>query len=235
MFRKRKFSAVILAGGTSSRMNGVSKQQLSVCGIPVAVRSMLAFENCVECEEIVVVSRADECPVYEQWAKDYGIGKFKKAVPGGATRQESAFIGSKEIDKNADYIAFHDAARCLVGTDDISRVFAEARKNRCAAACAPVSDTIKIAESDKKTSVKNILDRSRLYAMQTPQIFLTDLYLAAAYHAKETGFTGTDDCSLAEHAGFGCKLVECSRTNFKITYPEDIPTAEAIVRFRETK
>lgn len=233
MFKSNRFSAVILAGGSSSRMGGISKQHCDVLGIPVAARSMLAFERCPECSEIVVVSRASDFALCEGYAEKYGITKYKKTVTGGETRQQSAYNGSLAISKDADYIAIHDAARCLVLPEDVSRVFKEARKHKCASACTPVTDTIKTLGKNGKTATEGQPDRASLFAVQTPQIFLADLYAAAAHSAMEDGFCGTDDCSLVERVGFGCKLVVCSETNLKITRPSDLIIAEALLKRRE--
>ena len=233
MFRKKSFSAVILAGGSSTRMGGVSKQQIKICGVPAVVHTLRAFENCPECREIVVVSIADECKLYRAYAEEYGLKKLKKTVFGGATRQESAFIGQKNVDASADYIAIHDAARCLITPEEISRVFREAVKYKCATACRRATDTVKLADKNNKTRTSGQPRREELFCMQTPQIFLADLYRAAAYTAAEEGFTATDDCSLLERAGFGCRLVECSPANIKITTPEDLIIAEALMKERE--
>lgn len=237
MFKKkeRRFSAVILAGGMSTRTGGISKQQYELCGIPVAVRSMLAFEHCFFCEEILVVSRVDECALYDTLCARHGITKFKKAVPGGSTRQESAFIGLENISENIPYIALHDAARCLVTTEQIEAVFADALKYRSATAACKAADTVKLVDDNGKTRIENQPDRSTLCYMQTPQIFYADLYRAAAYTARSDGFKATDDCSLLEHAGFGVKTVDCGHENMKITTPIDFIIAEAIVKAREDK
>ena len=234
MFRKKLFTAVILAGGSSERMGGVSKQMLELCGVPVAARSMLAFENCRSCEKIVVVAKESEKDLYPEMAKKYGITKFSCAVTGGQTRRESAFNGSKAAG-DADYIALHDAARWLVRTEDIERVFEAARKYNCASASYKAVDTIKTVGKNGKTATEGQPDRSKLYVMQTPQIFLKDLYDAAAYTARENNLPATDDCALLEAVGFGCRLVETDRYNIKITTPDDLAVAEALIREREKR
>lgn len=235
MIGKKTFAAVILAGGSSTRMKGQSKQQALLCGLPVAVRSMRAFEEAEHCREIVVSAKEDELSLYEGYAKEYGITKFKCAVVGGATRQESAAKGLAAISEEPPYVAFHDAARCLILPSDIERVFAVAVRRKSASACAPCTDTVKLTDGKGRTLTSGQPDRSLLVSMQTPQIFYADLYRAAAHAAAIDGFVGTDDCSLTEHAGFGCALVDCGKTNIKITYPEDLAIAEAILRLRESE
>lgn len=232
LFAKKRFSAVILAGGSSTRMGGVSKQHQRLLGTPVAVYTIRAFEACPSCCEIIVVSKADECPLFEEYKKEYGFSKPFKVFPGGATRQESAFIGMKAVAHDSSFIAIHDAARCLIWPDQIEAVFSAAYKTDAATAACPATDTVKFVSSEKKTETTGQPDRSKLWNMQTPQIFYTDLYRAAAYTAREDHFSATDDCSLLEHVGFGCTVVDCGRDNLKITTPIDLIMAEAILKER---
>ena len=229
--KKNSFSALILAGGMSSRTGGISKQQYLLLDIPVVVRSIMAFEACTACREILVVSRADECPLYAGFKDQYGLKKLIGVVPGGATRQESAFIGMEQL-PDAEYIAIHDAARCLILPEQIEKIFKAAKKYRSAAAACPAVDTVKQVDRAGKTLPGEQLRRDDLRCMQTPQIFYADLYRAAAYTAKEEGFTGTDDCSLLERVGFGVHTVDCGSENMKITSPTDFIIAEAILKQR---
>lgn len=232
-FAKKQFSAVVLAGGSSSRMGGVSKQHQRLLGTPVAVYTLKAFENCPRCTEIIVVSKADECPLFESYKKEYGFEKLKCVLPGGSSRQESAFIGMKAIDEKIAYIAIHDAARCLITSEQIEQVFTAATRTDAATAACPATDTVKFVSSAMKTETEGQPDRSKLWNMQTPQIFYADLYRAAAYTAAEKGFAATDDCSLLENVGFGCTVVDCGRENIKITTPIDLVLAEAILKARQ--
>ncbi|MBQ8235437.1 MAG: 2-C-methyl-D-erythritol 4-phosphate cytidylyltransferase [Clostridia bacterium] len=233
LWAKKQFSAMILAGGSSTRMGGISKQQYRLLGVPVAVHTLRAFERCKQCAEIIIVSKADECTLYEQYAKEYGLTKIKCVLPGGSTRQESAFLGLKGVSADSDFIAIHDAARCLITPEQITNVFLTAMRTDCATAACPATDTVKFVSSKGKTETDGQPERSKLWNMQTPQIFYTDLYRAAAYTAREDGFAATDDCSLLEHVGFGCTVVDCGRENIKITTPVDLLLAEAILKERE--
>lgn len=225
-------SAVIAAGGCSSRMNcdGVTKQHMLLGGIPVVVRSMLEFEKCSLIGEIIVVARQDELPLYEEYRTNYGITKLKKVVTGGETRQMSVLRGFDAIDSNAKFVAIHDAARCLVTVDMIERVCVSAYRNRAATAATAVRDTVKIA--GKRDFIEITADRDLVWLAQTPQVFHTTLYRAAAYSAREEGFEATDDNSLVERIRNPVKLVECGRENIKITTPDDILLAEQILAAR---
>lgn len=213
-------------------MGGISKQHQRLLGTPVAVYTIRAFDNCPFCKEIIIVSKEDECPLFEEYKKEYGFKKDLKIYPGGKTRQESAFIGMKALSKDSSYIAIHDAARCLVTTEQIEKVFVAAYRSDAATAACPATDTVKFVSQNQKTETEHQPERARLWNMQTPQIFYADLYRAAAYTAKEQGFSATDDCSLLENVGFGCTVVDCGRENIKITTPVDLILAEAILKER---
>jgi 2-C-methyl-D-erythritol 4-phosphate cytidylyltransferase len=232
LFAKKKFTAVILAGGSSSRMGGLSKQHLRILGLPVSVHTVRAFEQSRFCSEIIIVSKADECPLFENYRKEYGFTKLTKVLEGGKTRQDSAFIGMKALSEDCSYIAIHDAARCLITPEQIDSVFLTAYRTDAATAACPATDTVKFVSQKGKTETSGQPDRSKLFNMQTPQIFYADLYRAAAYTAKEQGFNATDDCSLLENVGFGCTVVDCGRENIKITTPVDLIIAEAILEER---
>lgn len=230
--KKPFLSAVILAGGSGSRFGADKPKQFTeVLGKPVIVRTLLSFERCADVDEIVIVCRAGECELYEALAKENGITKFSRAVTGGDTRQSSSVRGFAAISDKADYVAFHDGARCLIKPENVSAVFKEAHVCKsCAIAASAVTDTVK--EKTTLNRVTKTLDRSNLSLAATPQIFYANVYRAAAFTAEKEGFVSTDDASLAEKYGFEVRLVECGRENIKITYPEDVIFAEAILRAR---
>ncbi|MBE6631517.1 MAG: 2-C-methyl-D-erythritol 4-phosphate cytidylyltransferase, partial [Ruminococcaceae bacterium] len=167
------------------------------------------------------------------FAEKYGITKLVRTVEGGNTRQESALCGFDATSPKADFVAVHDAARCLITTEDIEKVLDAAIKYGAASASTGVFDTVKIVDS--KGFVVKTEDRSTVKLAQTPQIFMRNLYCAAAYTARKEGFEATDDNMLAERIGYQVKLVECDRNNIKITVPEDIEKAEKILEERYRK
>ncbi len=225
-------SAVIAAGGSSTRLGGdTTKQMMTVASLPVIVHTLLAFERCQRISEIIVVAREDEVPLYRGFAEKYGITKFKRAVKGGNTRQESVLNGFNASYEKADFVAIHDGARCLITPEEIERVLLAAFKHGAASACVSPFDTVKLVDS--KGFISETVDRSRVRLAQTPQVFGRTLYCAAAYTAKEVGFEATDDCMLCERINQKVKLVECSRDNLKITTAEDIKTAEKILTERK--
>ena len=193
-------SAVIVAAGSSSRMgevDGVKKQHIELCGIPVVVRSMQAFEACSMIKEIIVVAREDEISLYDKYKEKYNITKLKHVVAGGNTRQESVLNGVEAISPDAKFIAIHDGARCLVTVKMIEDVCLAAYRYRAATAATAVRDTVKVC--DKHGFIDTTIDRDTVWLAQTPQAFYANLYRAAAYVARDEGFVATDDNMLAEH------------------------------------
>lgn len=232
--KKHFTSAIILAAGSSTRMgDGVSKQFLSVCGIPVVARTIMAFDRSEFINEIIVVCKKDEIAMYDGFIEKYSIKTPFKVVEGGSTRQESARFGSDAVDPKSKYIAIHDAARCLITDKLIANVCHAAfiSRDRGAILAIKATDTVKIA--DKSAFVESTPERKLVWQAQTPQVFPLNAYRAAAYIARDEEYEGTDDASLLEHIKFPVKLVEGSRENIKVTEPIDICIAEAILKSRE--
>lgn len=226
-------SAVIVAAGSSTRMGGGSKQMMLLSGVPVIVHTLRAFAMTPCIHEIVVVAKESEIPLYDELISSYGIEKIKCVVPGGATRQESVRLGLEAVSDKSAFIAISDGARCLVTAEAITRVCRNAYLHGAATAATRATDSVKIAE--KNAFIEESTERSRTWLAQTPQVFKTNLYRAAAYTALEEDFEATDDNSLVEYIDHPVKLVECGRENIKITTESDLYLAEAILRFRRDK
>ena len=233
-FGKKRFnSAVILAAGNGTRFSEEkAKQFTEILGVPLLVRSALAFEESDLIHEIVVVTRSSEIDNCRKMLRSYGITKATRIVQGGETRQESAKNGFDAVNPACDFVAIHDAARCLVTSEMIEAVIESAYVDGAAVAASKVTDTIK--RTSLSGIVKETISREDLWAVQTPQVFMADMYRAAAYTAVKDNFAGTDDSILCERIGFGVRMVDCGRTNIKITYPEDVLFAEKIIETRET-
>lgn len=233
--KEKKFtSAIIVAGGSSLRMGGEKTKQMSlVCGIPVVVHTLLAFEKCERINEIIVVAKEDEIPLYDEFKRKFGIRKLRSVVKGGHTRQESALNGFNATYRKADYVAIHDAARCLITPEEIVKILDGAIKYGAASASVGVVDTVKIV--DEHGFAYKTEDRNNVRLAQTPQIFSRNLYCAAAYTAKEDGFEATDDNMLVEKIGHKIKMIDCSKDNIKITLPGDLKKAETILHERQNE
>lgn len=220
-------SAIIACAGSFTRMNGVNKQLLELDGIPVAIRSMLAFEQLDEVTEIIVSARESDIDEYKMLAEKYGITKIKAIVKGGETRQQSIFNAYKEVSKETRLVAVHDGARPLVSPEKIKQCIKDASIFGAAVLGVPVKDTIKYVDGGLITDTP---DRRKLYITQTPQIFRKDIYVKGINFANDHELDFTDDCQLAEAVGTKVAMTESSYRNIKITTPEDIAVAEILLK-----
>ena len=222
-------SAILAAGGSSSRMGGENKLFASVGGMPVLARSVLALAGSPLVDEIVIAVREEDLLAAVDLCKAYGLEKPLKIVVGGATRLESVMAALLECSDQSQLVAVHDGARPLVTREIIDRTIEKAQEAYAAAPAVPVKDTIKVAENG---IVLETPDRSKLFSVQTPQVFDRSLLSAALQAAKDAGTTVTDDCSAVERLGKEVYLTEGSYENIKITTPEDLALAEAILERR---
>ena len=223
-------SAVVAAAGSSRRMGGANKLLLPLEGIPVLARTLRALDESSLVSEIVVASREEDLLVIGDLCKTYGIAKPVKIVCGGETRAASVLAAAMECREDAAFIAVHDGARPLAEPGLIDSVIQLAFRTNAAAPAVAVKDTIKVVRDGKVVSTP---DRDTLRSIQTPQVFDAAL-LRAALQAAVTGeIHVTDDCSAVERMGKEVYLTEGSYENIKITTPEDITLAEAILQRRE--
>ena len=218
-------SAVVVAAGSSTRM-GTDKLMLTLGGIPVIVRTLKAVEAAPSVDEIILVTREDMMVPLSQLCQEFALTKVTKVIRGGKTRTESVRLGTLEASGDAQVIAIHDGARPLVTTEVIENAIAQALESGAAAPAVPVKDTIKVAQ---KGVVESTPDRASLFAVQTPQIFEASLIRAALQKALDDGAELTDDCSAVERLGMKVVLTEGDVRNLKLTTPEDIITAEALL------
>lgn len=232
LFKRRLFtSAVIVAAGASTRFGGkIPKQFFPLLDRPAIVHTMQAFEQSAVIDEIVVVCRTGEEALYEEYASHYKIRKFKKAVVGGATRQDSVRIGVAATDSAAQYVLIHDGARPLVTPAIIRDVALAAHEHKAACAATPSRDTVKIAT--ETGYIKTTQPREQVWLAATPQGFYKPLYEACASFAQKDHLSVTDDAALLEHYFYRVYLVDCGKENIKLTDPIDAVIAEAILQKR---
>lgn len=224
-------SAVIVAAGSASRMEGKDKIFLPIGNVPVLIQSLKPFQESPLVREIIVVAREDRIVDVGRLCRDYGFSKLSRVVPGGETRILSVQAGLNEVSANAELIAIHDGARPFLTTDILEEAIKTAGEHGAAAPAVPVKDTIKIA---KDGVVQRTPDRSSLFAVQTPQVFDADLIRGALAKALQDDAAVTDDCTAVERMGFPVVLTSGSEENIKITTPSDILLGEAILEGRET-
>lgn len=222
---------IVVAGGTGERLGRAGgKQMLDLAGRPVVARSVEAVANAVSVCAVVVVCHEDRVDEYRQAVERAHAEKPIVCVAGGATRQGSVTAGMAEAARmGAHIVVIHDGARPLLPSavvDDACAALCEDADLHGVVAGYPVTDTLKVAHG---AIIESTPDRSRFWAVQTPQVFHADILLAAISHAERTGFEGTDDASVVEHAGGLVGLVVGPRDNLKITLAEDVAIAEAIL------
>lgn len=220
-------TVIIVSAGKATRMNGIDKQFAEIDGIPTVVRSMLAFEKCESTGEIIVSTRPECIEKITDLAGKYNITKFKKAVSGGETRQQSVINGIREASEKFPVVAVHDGARPLVKCEHIEKTISDARIFGGAVLGVPVKDTIKVVHDGL---VYDTPPRSSLYITQTPQVFKKSIYLRGVEFALRNELDFTDDCQLAEAVGVKICMTTGDYTNIKITTPEDITSAELFLK-----
>lgn len=200
-----------------------SKLLLKINGKTVLERSVNAFLNISDVDEVIVVAREKDIPAFSDLLTDERVS----FVVGGDTRQQSVMNALDVID-DCELIIIHDGARPLIKSEDIENTIRAAKENKAAAVGVFVKDTVKVV--DKNGFVVSTPDRSTLFAVQTPQIFDFELYRNAAQNAREKGFDFTDDCQLVESFNQKVKTVVGSYSNIKITTPDDIVLAENLLK-----
>ena len=226
---KPSCSAVIVAAGSSQRM-GSDKIMMKLGAMPVLARTVLAFENNENVDEIIIVTKTEKLEEIADLCFKNGLHKVKQVVSGGATRMESALAGVSACRHGAELIAIHDGARPLVSQELITRTIEAARAYRAAVPAVASTDTLKAV--DERGFITGTLDRTMTRRVQTPQVFEADLIKGALTKAVELKLTLTDDCSAMDMMGVKTITVEGELTNIKITTPEDMVTAKAIVEDR---
>ena len=226
--KKPYVTAVILAAGEGCRMKlHITKQQIVIAEESVLHRAIRAFEEASIIDAIVVVCRSEERAfVFSE------ITSFKKVtnvINGGNIRAESARFGFESIPQNSDFVAIHDAARCLVTPEMIENVVSAAFVYGAATAARKVTDSIKRVDSDG--NIIATVPREDLYAAQTPQVFKTEDY---SLGLKKTTLASsvTDDNMIVEGIGKKIFCVDCGTENIKITVPEDVSYAEFLIKRR---
>lgn len=224
--KRPRCGAVVPAAGSASRMEGVDKLRAELGGVPVLARSLTALEQCPLIDEIVVVTRQEQIPDVARLCREHGITKLKCVVRGGADRAESVALGLKELSEGTELAAVHDAARPFVSQRVLEEAITTAARTGAAVPAVPVKDTVKEAEDG---IVVQTLERSRLWAVQTPQVINADLLRGALKHCQEKGITVTDDCSAVEVLGKEVSLTRGEYENIKITTPIDLAFGEAIL------
>jgi len=218
--------AIIVAAGKSERMGaGVDKAFLSLGSKPIVAWSLLAFEACEDVDQIILVVRREQVLPAKSVAQMFGISKLNHnhILPGGGKRQDSVMSGMALMGPDTRLVVVHDGARPCVTPALISETLRSAKRNGCAVAATRIWDTVKYVE--RGTTVDHTLDRTKLWAVQTPQAFNAELLKRAYKAVVEKKATVTDEAGAVELLGEPVRLVEWTRPNIKITTVEDMPLA----------
>lgn len=215
---------VIAAGGSGRRLGGQTpKQFLRLRGKTILEHSLSRFHSVSSIKEIVVVAPPAFLQKTIRVCKAGGFGKVTSVVVGGKERQHSVWNGLMAFRKVPDIVLVHDAARPFVSKQIVRKVIGEVRKYGTGVVGVPVKDTIKI--EGENGFYKTTLDRSRLWAVQTPQGFLFDVIVKAHIAARKRRFLGTDEASLVERNGIQVRIVPGDFRNIKITTAYDLRLA----------
>lgn len=216
--------ALITAGGIGTRMNSkLPKQFLELDGVPIIMRTIDAFYRYSNDITIILVLPAADFVTWTALCEKHDFNKSLILQAGGNSRFQSVKNGLKRIEGDG-LVAIHDGVRPLVSEDIIRSSFRLAAVHQSAVAAVPLKESIRMIDQDNSKAV----DRSQFRLVQTPQTFRIEL-IKNAYEIKEDA-TLTDDASVVEHSGHIISLFNGSYTNIKITTPEDLIIAEALLK-----
>lgn len=225
-----KCTAIVLAGGQGKRMGtSVQKQYLEIEGKPILYYTLRAFQDSEIIDEIVLVVGINQEEYCKQEIVDkYQISKVRHIVVGGAERYHSVWSGLSTVEDG--YVFIHDGARPFVSDAIIRRAYDAVKVHGACVSAMPVKDTIKIADADEFAECTP--DRSKVWMVQTPQVFACDLIKEAYSKLMENEIAGiTDDAMVVEKIlGRRVKLVLGAYENIKITTPEDLDIAGVFLR-----
>jgi 2-C-methyl-D-erythritol 4-phosphate cytidylyltransferase len=227
-------AVIIVAAGKGTRMGpNVDKLFLSLGGSPVIAHTWRRFDQLPEFAEIILVVREGMREAFQDLGKEQGFRKPVRFAIGGRGRQDSVWNGLEALDPGTEIVAIQDGARPCTPVSVILDSISEARAHGAAVAAQPIVDTIK--ESEDGRTVARTLDRSRLWAVQTPQTFQVGVIRHALKEVRRRGLVVTDDTAACELTGHPVRLVSCTQPNPKVTRPDDLPYLEYLLGTGVTK
>lgn len=224
---ERSCSVVLAAAGRSERF-GAKKPFVQVGGRCLFEYSLSVFLASRYVRDVVIAARQEDIPQFREVLSLRFPGAPVTVVAGGSSRDISVMRAFEATDKKTHFVAFHDAARPMLSTEDAERVLRDAFRYGAASAACPIVDSVKRACDGVITED---VDREGLYAVSTPQIFHKDVYLVSRAICKKDGFSSTDDNAYVSHAGFSVHLTPVF-SNPKLTYPEDLRLIETLLNAR---
>ncbi|MEW5910560.1 MAG: 2-C-methyl-D-erythritol 4-phosphate cytidylyltransferase [Thermodesulfobacteriota bacterium] len=225
-------SAIIVAAGKGNRMGlDRPKQYLLLDDRPVLSHTLSVFNECNEIDGIILVLPEEDFNFCRNSIlDDIRIRKPLKLVSGGKERQDSVGRGLEAVEDPEGIVVIHDGVRPFIKNSEITECIRQARKTGACALGVHAQDTLK--QTDPEGDVLQTLERENIWMVQTPQAFRVRIIKTAHEHAAKTGHRATDDARLVELTGHPVRMLKGSRINFKITTPEDLELARAVVMFR---
>ncbi len=220
-------AAIIVAAGKGTRMGNPEKLLIEVGGRPVVAHTWARFDSCASVDELVLVIRQEQESLFRKLATQINARKPFKFVPGGKERQDSVWNGLEALSADAQLVAIQDGARPCTSDALIMATFAAAAESGAAVAAQRVTDTIK--ESSDGQRIGRHLDRSKLWAVQTPQTFQVEVIRRALKAVRDKNLVVTDDTAACELIGQPVKLIETTDPNPKLTFAEDAAVIERLL------
>ncbi len=227
--------AVVLGAGQGTRMGGErNKVWLSLGGVPMLARAIGIFERSPLVDEVMVVAHPAEVEECRELAPRFGLRKVGAVVAGGATRHQSEeraleALRPRIVAGEVAMVLVHDGARPFVREDEVARLLAAAREVGAALLATPLDADELVVEADGGGVVTRVFPSSEIWRARTPQAFAAGRLLSAYDAARRDGFEGTDTASALERLGERVRVVSGERGNVKITTPDDLARAEALV------
>jgi 2-C-methyl-D-erythritol 4-phosphate cytidylyltransferase len=221
------YQVIIPAAGQGKRMGaGKNKLLIELNQIPILIHTLEVFENDEDCDGIILAIHPHDETEFTLLLNKFKISKVKRLVSGGKERQDSIYHALQTVDGDG-LILVHDAARPFIKKEQIHQLVETAKKTGAAIIGVPAKDTMKKVRDGV---VQETVERSSLWIVQTPQAFRFSLLIKAYQRAEADQFIGTDDASLVERLGHSVTIVEGDYDNIKLTTPEDLFFAEAILK-----
>lgn len=224
--------AIIAAAGQSQRMGGENKLYLPLADKPVLARTLAVFQSCADVVGIILAVAAGEISrCREMILEPGGFSKVAAVIPGGKTRQESVENALAFLPPECVLVVVHDGARPFLRSALLQQAIEAGRQAGAAVVAVPVKDTMKMVaiSPEGPGRVVQTLPRKKLWAAQSPQVFSRQVIARAYQQARWDGFWGTDDASLVERLGYPVVVVPGDYTNIKLTTPDDVYLAEALL------
>lgn len=220
-------AAIIVAAGQSRRM-GFDKLFATLGPRPVLAHSLCTFQKAACIDEIIVVTAPENAPKLQEWASEEAWSKLAHVVPGGRLRHHSVQLGLEQVSDKEGFVAVHDGARPLIAESDLHRCWELAQEHGAAACARRITDTVKRVDGNHR--VTGSVDRTNLWAMETPQVFSYPLLARGYAHVTSKNELVTDEVSALELLGEPVVLSENLKPNLKVTFPQDLELAAHLLR-----